>query len=223
MTVFNLFKKPILSDREIKRMCKRGLLVETPIFPEQIQPNSLDLTLSGKLKIIKPNSYFQEMHTIDVKLPIEYKEQEFGFSWALRPEGEHDFRTYKPSYDNNAMYCIKPGEFVIFGTNEMLNIPNGICCIIDGRSSIARIGLSIVQGGFVDSGYHGSITLHAFNQTKYGICLYKGMRIAQAIFIRSSLSKKPYGDKTNSKYNVYGDITGEPFGSQIYKDFIPER
>lgn len=179
--IFSL-RDAILSDVGILDLNKEGLLVEQPLSDTQIQPNSIDLTLGNTWKKIKPNMDDQ----INPKYPMEYKEGVF----EKRMFGEYE-----------TFYCVKPGEFVLMASKEILNIPNGLVGFVCGRSSIARLGIQTEQAGFIDSGFRGTITLEVYNQTKYPIILYSGMRVAQVYFIKAQKSGKLYGKNKGSKYN----------------------
>jgi len=99
-------------------------------------------------------------------------------------------------------------------TKETLKIPNGIVAFIQGRSSVARLGIQVEQSGLVDSGFTGTITLEMFNESSEKIMLFEGMRIAEVYFFKSQYAEKLY-DTLKPKYqNQQG-----PTESRIYKDF----
>lgn len=200
LSIKDLFK-PVLSDKTIIKYNKKGILIEQILKPGQIQPNSVDLTLGNTYKILKPNSRDEnrlyrrlpDVHLIDPKEEILYESGEF----------------------KNGEYVIEPGEFVLMVSREVLNIPNGILSFVQGRSSIARLGIQTEQAGLIDAGFKGTITFEVFNQTKYPIKLYEGMRIAQVYFFKAQKSISPYGSKnSNSKYHTQMDATG----SRIHLD-----
>ena len=202
------FFKPVLSDKSIMRYNKRGLLIEGDINPVQLQPNSVDLTLAGTYKKLVNN--YQNTRFInkdnvsdgmvDIKNEIRYIGGEFTKHW----------------YENRPnVYILEPGEFVLMASKEILNIPNGILSFVQGRSSIARLGIQTEQAGLIDAGFRGTITFEVFNQTNYQIILYEGMRIAQVYFFKAQKAKSPYGSKDKgSKY--YGQINAT--GSSIHLD-----
>lgn len=190
--------RPVLSDRTILNYIKKGWLVDHPIKPEQIQPNSIDLTLGhiwSKPNINAYNDIFESF--IDPSVEIFYDSGEF-----------RDF------YKNRKAYLLHPGEFICMATNETLKIPSGIVAFVQGRSSIARLGIQTEQAGLVDSGFHGTITLEVENQSKYPILLMEGMRIAQVWFIRSQHASLLYSKEHMSKYNNQVKATG----SRIHLD-----
>lgn len=211
------FMSPVLSDRTIIEYNSKGLLIEGILDKEQIQPNSVDLTLRPTFKKISYNVKPENGNKkyIDISKEIEYKAGTFDPIDTNRPINrvmiEHD-----PTL---GQYILKPGEFVLMASNEVINIPNGIIGFVQGRSSIARLGIQTEQAGLIDAGFRGTITFEVFNQTKYPIILRGGMRIAQVYFFKAQKAKNIYGSTSkNSKY--FGQI--DPTGSMINEDFRHE-
>lgn len=188
------FIRPVLSDRKILEYNKKGLLFETPITEAQLQPNSVDLTLADSWKILEPNTI---RNTIDSKMPIKYTEGSF-----IKDSKGGDF------------YVIRPKQFILMASNEILNIPNGIIAFVQGRSSIARLAIQTEQAGLIDAGFRGTITFEVFNQSEYPIVLYKGTRVAQVYFFKAQHAMVSYGSDKGSKYN--GQILAT--GSRIHLD-----
>ena len=175
----------VLSDSDIRSLYSEGQLIVSELDDKQIQPNSLDLTLSGKYKTIRPNKWIFHHLALDPREEMEYDDHEFSTEdMAIGYSADSEMVKSEQRY-----LRIEPQQFLILGTNEILDVPNGICGVIQGRSSIGRMGLQITQAGFIDSGFHGSPTLQVFNQSPFPIYLYEGMRICQIVFYRSSLSE----------------------------------
>lgn len=77
---------------------------------------------------------------------------------------------------------IPPQELVLVSTTESIQVPNNVCCRVEGKSSLGRIGLlTHITAGFIDSGFKGNITLELFNVGKYPIVLHNGCKIAQLV------------------------------------------
>lgn len=204
--LLNELTAPVLSDRTIIEMNHNGILIEGPLNDTQIQPNSIDLTLGKSWKKVKPNSTWNDgVPVIDVEKPMVYEAGEFKQKTAIFtgvPVG-------KP------YYIIQPGEFVLMASREVLSIPNGILAFVQGRSSMARIGIQTEQAGLVDAGFHGTITFEVFNEGNCPVKLVEGMRVAQLYFYKAQKADRPYGSRgKGSKY--HGQI--EPTGSCINED-----
>lgn len=191
--------RPVLSDRTIMKYNKKGLLIETPIDNSQLQPNSVDLTLAGTWKALNTNYVYVDgsamPRVVNPMNEIEYISGEFihGANFS----GGRDY------------YLLKPNEFVLMASNEVLNIPNGILSFVQGRSSIARLGIQTEQAGLIDAGFRGTITFEVKNDTEHTIILYEGMRIAQVYFFKSQYALHPYGSRgKGSKYQKQVEATG---------------
>ena len=77
---------------------------------------------------------------------------------------------------------VPPQELVLVSTSEWIDVPNNVCCRVEGKSSLGRIGLlTHITAGFIDSGFKGNITLEFFNVGKYPIVLHNGCKIAQLV------------------------------------------
>lgn len=202
--------RPVLSDRTILKYNRKNLLIEGELRPEQIQPNSIDLTLADSYRILKPNTYALAWSAFaQAWLPDE--NQKPWIDPALPPvyeEGKFE------EVNGRNVYVIGPGEFVLMASKEILNIPNGIISFVQGRSSIARLAIQTEQAGLIDAGFRGTITFEVFNQSEYPIMMIEGMRVAQVYFFKAQHSLAEYGPKKSSKY--YNQIKAT--GSKIYLD-----
>ena len=105
-------------------------------------------------------------------------------------------------------YVIKPGDFVLGQTRETLSISDKLVCFLEARTSLARIGLTVLQGSiFVEPGQEDSHeTLEIKNISSNPIRLYPSMKIVKGIFalLYSAASQKyakigKYARQSNSK------------------------
>lgn len=205
MSFIRDISRPVLSDKTILKYNKRNILIEGELSESQIQPNSIDLTLSDTIKKPRPNSQVPIHDIIGSQVPknLQY----------IDPVKEIIYSNQAMHEDEN-YYDLLPGDFVLMASNEILNIPNGIIAFVQGRSSIARLGIQTEQAGLIDAGFRGTITFEVYNQTKFPIRLYKGMRVAQVYFFKAQYAKRIYGVAKQSKYS--GQI--EATGSRINND-----
>jgi len=203
---------PVLSDRIIKKYMKKKLLIESPIEEIQFQPNSVDLTLSDKVKVLNHDYYHNYSkyddriinrldNYIDIRFPIKYIDKTF--DTCITSSGKE-----------LKCYVLNPGDFALMSTKEKLNIPNGLIAFVQGRSSIARLGIQVEQAGLIDSGFTGAITCEVFNETHERIMLFENMRIAQVYFFKSQYADKLYGIFGSKYQNQSG-----PTESRINNDF----
>lgn len=196
--------RPVLSDKTIMKYNKKGLLIKLPISPSQLQPNSVDLTLGNTWKKLDHN--FIYVHGSDMDNVVNPRCQPKYIEGRFTPEGNNSDTSY---------YILEPNEFVLMASREVLNIPNGILSFVQGRSSIARLGIQTEQAGLIDAGFKGTITFEVKNQSEYPIMLYEGMRVAQVYFFKAQHALCPYGSRgKGSKYQFQSD----PTGSNIHLD-----
>ena len=105
--------------------------------------------------------------------------------------------------ENGETYTIKPNEFLLGSTLETITLPHNITAMVDGKSSMARLGLGVhVTAGFIDPGFKGNITLEIYNISDEPITLEYGLCLCQIIFFKmTSTVENPYGsEKLNSHY-----------------------
>jgi len=98
-------------------------------------------------------------------------------------------------------FVIRPGAFVLARTLECIELPDNIVATIEGKSSIARLGLTLHQtGGWIDAGFRGTITLEMCNVNTRPVRVYAGMSIGQLVFYTTERAANPYYSKGDAKY-----------------------
>lgn len=170
----------ILVDWQIKRAINKGKIKIDPYKPSLINPNSLDIRLGYDMAV-----YGELDDPID---PYDKFSIMRGVTHHKLPKNCSGIRLY-------------PGEFALATTIESITLPSNICAELNGKSSIARIGVSIHQtGGWIDCGFSGEITLELCNINKRPILLIPGMPIGQLVFHKTKKAEVPYGNRSSSKY-----------------------
>ena len=186
----------ILSDKDIKKALADGHIGVEPLFPNSIQPASVDVHLGADFLVFKNTNNV----CIDVKEPIDAMMDEL-------------------TIDENKQFILHPGEFALGMTYETISVPHDMVVQLNGKSSLGRIGLIVhATAGYVDPGNTLKITLELHNLANLPIKLYYKMPIAQVAFVKlSSMVETPYGkDGLNSKY--FGSV--KPVASQYFKNFL---
>lgn len=169
-------------------------LVITDLAPDAIGPCSVDLHLSKHFFVFEDDMR-------DVIDPREDNSSD-GIP-VLVPDGES--------------FLLGPRRFVLASTIENISLPGNICGTLEGKSSLARLGLLVhVTAGFFDVGFSGYPTLELFNLRQRPIRLYPGMPIAQMAFEETSFAHAPYGYRKGSKYQHQGQA---PAPSMYHKNF----
>lgn len=145
-----------LNDKEIYNYLGNKIIID-PI-PKNLQPCSVDLTLGNDFKRFKKG-----LNTI---IDPEY------------PPSEEYYESCNRNY-----YILKPGEFILGTTKEIVAIAKDISAVVEGKSTLGRLGLVVhITAGFIDAGFNGKITLELKNLGDYPIILKSGMKICQIVF-----------------------------------------
>ncbi len=185
----------ILSDRTIRDAIAAGRIVIDPFDPAKIQPSSVDLTLDHRFLVFRNHT----RALIDVKERLDDLTEPV----AIEPDG---------------VFLLHPGEFVLGSTAERIGIPDDLVGRLEGKSSLARLGLLIHStAGFVDAGFEGYLTLELSNVATLPITLYPGMKIGQISFLQMTTpAEHPYGrSHLGSKYQGQEG----PTPSQYWRNF----
>ncbi|MBE1287346.1 MAG: dCTP deaminase [Alteromonadaceae bacterium] len=99
-------------------------------------------------------------------------------------------------------FFLHPGELALAITHESVTLPDNIVGWLDGRSSLARLGLMVhVTAHRIDPGWSGNIVLEFFNSGKLPLALKPGMKIGALSFeVLSAPAEKPYNARVDAKY-----------------------
>ncbi|BGI50717.1 MAG: dCTP deaminase [Arsenophonus endosymbiont of Ceratovacuna japonica] len=102
----------------------------------------------------------------------------------------------------NDVFFLHPNELVLAITLESVTLPNNIVGWLDGRSSLARIGLMVhITAHRIDPGWCGHIVLEFYNSGKLPLALRPGMIIGALSFeTLSGSAERPYNIRQNAKY-----------------------
>ncbi|OOE70868.1 dCTP deaminase [Salinivibrio kushneri] len=103
--------------------------------------------------------------------------------------------------DGEAFY-LHPGQLALAVTHEAVTLPDDIVGWLDGRSSLARLGLMVhVTAHRIDPGWSGRIVLEFYNNGRLPLALRPGMPIGALSFEpMSGAADKPYNKRDNAKY-----------------------
>src|SRR5438105_2739851 len=131
----------ILSDRDIKKALKSKKISIDPLFPESVQPASVDLHLGADFLVFKNT----DSVAIDLKKPLNEMMERVKIN-AKKP------------------FVIHPGEFALGITYETIGVSNNIVGRLEGKSSLGRVGLIIhATAGYLDPGNKLKMTLELHN------------------------------------------------------------
>lgn len=157
----------ILTDREIRLEWENGNIRFDPdIRADQIGDSSVDLRLASGLRIPK--------HDPNV---------------IIRPSGRIRRELYGEPYEiGNEGYNLVPNKFILGSTYEKVILPNYLVGRLEGKSSLARLGLMIhCTSAHIDPGFQTVIVLEMYNHGPNTIVLEPLMPIAHIVFAKVSM------------------------------------
>ncbi|MGE4500745.1 MAG: dCTP deaminase [Hydrogenovibrio sp.] len=191
-----------LSDRDIIQHLKIGKIGIDPM-PDQnkIKGISVDLRLANKFRVFNDHT----APFIDLSGASDEMQQ-------LMDKVMGD----EVVIEDGQAFFLHPGELALASTYESVSIPDDLVGWLDGRSSLARLGLMVhVTAHRIDPGWEGQIVLEIFNSGKLPLALRPGMDICAINFeTLSSAAIKPYNKRADAKYrNQQG-----PTASRITQD-----
>lgn len=182
----------ILSDATIKQYITENKIKLLPWAGETLEEiwdnivcASFDMRLANGLKIFP--------HLSDYILdPFHKDTQEITEHLILKDDEE---------------YILHPGTFILWATKERVGVPDNLVARVEGRSSMARLGLLVhITWWFIDPGFGrdepSTITLEIRNINSVPIVLRPNMRICQLAFeTMDQPAAIPYNKKKTAKYN----------------------
>ncbi len=170
----------ILSDRTIRAALLDGRIRIDPLDEGAVQPSSLDVRLGSTFRV-----FANHRHLAIDPLQVQPDLTDVVDKAAGEP------------------FVLHPGEFVLGSTLERISLPDDIVARLEGKSSLARLGLVVHStAGFIDAGFDGEVTLELSNVATLPILLHPGMRVAQLAFFQlDGPAENAYGSsKVGSKY-----------------------
>lgn len=180
-----------LNEAGMREYFERGDLVIVPP-PVKIAGITADLTLGGSFKALKTTGPFKSPPPIDL---------------CADCSGEYDEPIIVADGES---LILEPRAMVLGVTNEHVEIPNDLVGWVDGRSSLARLGLFVhVTAGRIDPGWAGKIVLEFINAGPRRLTLKVGMPIASITFEELNRPVEiGYRDLVGAKYHNQDAVAG---------------
>lgn len=98
---------------------------------------------------------------------------------------------YSSFYENkkSELYVLRPGAFILGRTAEKITIPSELVGFVNGKTGLARLGISVVQTASIIHSGHGSpqprkIVLEILNSGPFDVVLHEGMVIGEIAFMK---------------------------------------
>lgn len=183
-----------LCDKDIEEWLKRkDLIIEPYPAKKLINGITVDIHLGNKFR-------FFYQHT---RSCIDLSDSKINTAAALTEimSNEIIFSKEKPLF-------LEPGSLVLSSTLENITIPNNLVGWLDGRSSLARLGLMIhATAHRIDPGWKGNIVLEMFNAGKLTLVLCPNIKIAALSFeVLSQSVLRPYNLRQEAKYKSQNGV-----------------
>ena len=173
----------ILSDVDIRKALGAGRIVISPMpdLEAQLGSVSVDFRLGTTFMVFEHSRH----SFIDPRSP-----QSIGEAMRTIEVAEGD------------PFIMQPGDFALASTIESLELADDLLGRLEGRSSIARLGITVHSTAAVfEPGWIGTATMELSNLGRMAVALYPGMRICAFSFEEvSSAVSVPYRLKRNNKY-----------------------
>lgn len=125
--------------------------------------------------------------------------------------------------DKNSQVVIKPGQFALLLTEEVVSIPNDILAFISIKFSQKIKGLINVSGFHVDPGFKGKIIFSVYNAGPATIVLDKGKPYFMIWFSQLTSSSEPYNGKHNGQNGISAENVNALNGKLASPNILLER
>ncbi|CCF83814.1 dCTP deaminase [Nitrolancea hollandica] len=188
----------ILSDREILQALKDGRIKVVPELDleSQLGSCSIDFRLGNTFMVFEHSrfSYIDPRHAQSIGEAMRT---------IVVPDGE--------------AFIMQAGDFALASTMESLVLPDDLLGRLEGRSSIARLGITVHSTAAVfEPGWEGTATMELSNLGRMAVALYPGMRICSFTFEQlSSPAMVPYRMKKDNKYAGQSDPKASRLAEEI--------
>lgn len=189
-----------LCDRDIEVFLDEGrLIIEPRPASERISGISVDLTLGNSFRVF--NGHVAPY--VDLSGSREKIDKML-----------NSIMSKEIVLDEEKSFFLHPGELALAVTLESVSLPEDLVGWLDGRSSLARLGLMVhVTAHRIDPGWSGQIVLEFFNGGKLPIALRPGMTIGAINFeTMSGPAEKPYNKRKDAKYRDQRNAIGSRIG-----------
>jgi dCTP deaminase len=143
----------VLSQPDLKQLVEVGhIRFEPELQKRQWGEASIDLRLGLKFTKLMPAS--------GVKFSVAHGLSTISKSGLWK---EHELKE-RNVFGQKETICLEPNDFILALTHEKVYMPNDLIAIVEGRSTYARVGLTMHQTApWIQPGWSGHITLEIRN------------------------------------------------------------
>jgi dCTP deaminase len=90
-------------------------------------------------------------------------------------------------------FLIEPGQFMLADVDVAIRLPSHIAGWLEGKSTVGRCGLNVINAGLVEPGFYGVLVLELLNTAPFAIEVASGDDICQIVFMKGEPTAYPYG------------------------------
>lgn len=169
-----------LSDTEIRKAIRAGQIKFRPYLrSDQIEGVTANLRLGPNFLMYRRS----DQTVLDLRRPVTEDMVD-----RYRLEGREQF-------------VLHPRTFVLAATIEQVFLGPDLSIDIQGKSTLARVGLIVETAGVVSPGFKGPITLEISNLGELAITLHPGMYICQLriVPVQGKVEKIYHGTYSNRR------------------------
>ena len=177
-----------LCDKDIEQYLEEGsIVIEPKPNSAMISGVSVDIRLGNEFRVFRDHT----APYVDLSAPK-----------AEVQKAMNSIMSDEIFIEDGDAFFLHPGELALAVTYEAVTLPDNIVGWLDGRSSLARLGLMVhVTAHRIDPGWSGQIVLEFFNSGKLPLALRPKMKIAALNFeTMSSSAARPYNKRDDAKY-----------------------
>ncbi|MCC5851580.1 MAG: dCTP deaminase [Alkalimonas sp.] len=177
-----------LCDRDIERyLDENRIRIEPRPAKDMISGVSVDIRLGNKFRVFQAHA----APYIDLSGPRADVDR------ALNSVMSDEI-----DIDDDGVFILHPSELALAMTLESVTLPADIVGWLDGRSSLARLGLMVhVTAHRIDPGWSGNIVLEFYNSGKLPLALRPKMKIGALNFeLMTGEAERPYNKRDDAKY-----------------------
>jgi dCTP deaminase len=177
-----------LSDTHIKQaIVDQKIIIEPSPSDDMISGITLDLRLGNKFRVFQDHG----APYIDLSGPKDKLN-----------DAMESIMSDEIELGESEQFFLHPGQLALAMTYESVTLPADLVGWLDGRSSLARLGLMVhVTAHRIDPGWSGNIVLEFYNSGKLPLALRPKMKIGALSFeTMTSPAEQPYNARKDAKY-----------------------
>ncbi|CAM4170840.1 dCTP deaminase [Pseudoalteromonas byunsanensis] len=177
-----------LSDKHIKQaIANQQIIIDPAPSEEMISGITVDLRLGNKFRVFQDHG----APYVDLSGPKDQLN-----------EAMESIMSDEIVLQDGQAFFLHPGQLALAITYESVTLPADLVGWLDGRSSLARLGLMVhVTAHRIDPGWSGNIVLEFYNSGKLPLALRPKMKIGALSFeTMTSAAENPYNIRKDAKY-----------------------